>query len=312
LRDKPDCSHLTHDVYAAAGLDYEYAPTKDVFEGIEGFERVSNPQAGDLVVWRGHMGIVIDPEEDSFYSSVISGLSVSSFSSSYWESRGPRRFYRYRINEAQAARLFELASGRRPYATVLGPATDKVASVAVKKNLEDDSADAEPPSRGAAERSGPAAATKVRVAGAVVTAVGRPTKADILSAFAKLSEANAAQLQQSAALNGPIEIVDGYEAGKIETEGSSGWVELKIKRVASFADGTMTAAKRTIKVRLTLLRQVDGWTLRDPAKFVYVLRPAAVRVIAARLAELARSSNNAKDLKPLTRALAILLADADI
>ena len=43
LRDKPDCSHLTHDVYAVAGLDYVYAPTNDVFDGIDGFERVARP-----------------------------------------------------------------------------------------------------------------------------------------------------------------------------------------------------------------------------------------------------------------------------
>ena len=63
------------------------------------------------------MGIVIDPDDESFYSSVISGISVSNFSSSYWESRGPRRFYRYKITEAQAARLLELASSRKAHAT---------------------------------------------------------------------------------------------------------------------------------------------------------------------------------------------------
>jgi NlpC/P60 family len=310
LHDKPDCSHLAHDVYTVAGLDYVYATTNDVFDGIEGFERVTKPQAGDLVVWRGHMGIVIDPEDESFYSSVISGISVSNFSSSYWESRGPRRFYRYQIAEAQAARLLELASNGKPHSTaVAGQATHKVSSVSNKKDLEDEGSDAEPGFYG---DSGPAPVNRKGVGRTVVAGVRRPTKEEIGSAFEKLSDTNAAQLYQSAALDGPTQIVDGFETGKIETQGSSGWVELKIKTIAVSADGRMTAANRTARVRFNLLRQVDGWTLRQPANSFYVLRPTAVRMITTRLAELARSHANAKDLKPLTRALGILVADGDI
>lgn len=306
LRDKPDCSHLVHDIYTAAGLNYDYAPTNDVFEGIEAFERVSKPQAGDLVGWRGHMGIVIDPEDESFYSSVVSGLSVSSFSSSYWESRGPRRFYRYKIGEAQAARLLALVSGRDPHATAAGSATYKASSVTSKKSLEEDSSDAEAGFRGG---SGPAAASRNRVAGAVVIAAHKPTQEEIHSAFTKLSDANAVQLQQSAALNAPIVIVDGLEGVKIQMQGSSGWVELKLKRIATVAGGKVTATNQSMKVRFVLLRQVDGWALRDPANSFYVLRPAALRVITARLADLGRDPDHAKDLKPLTKVLGILLSD---
>src|SRR5262245_24864600 len=114
FRDKPDCSHLVHEIYTEAGLDYEYSVTNDIFDGIDPFERVKEPQPGDLVVWRGHVGIVVDPDEDSFYSSVMSGFSVASFTSTYWLSRGPRRYYRYRINEAQSARLLSRVTDRRP------------------------------------------------------------------------------------------------------------------------------------------------------------------------------------------------------
>jgi NlpC/P60 family len=310
LRDKPDCSHLAHEVYTAAGLDYVYAPTNDVFDGIEGFERVTRPQAGDLVVWRGHMGIVIDPEDESFYSSVISGISVSNFGSSYWESRGPRRFYRYQIAEAQAARLLELASNGKPHATaVAGPAAHKVSSASSKRDSEDEGSESEPGFYG---DSGPAPMNRKGAAGPMVTVVRRPTKEDIRSAFEKLSDANAAQLYQSAALDGPTQIIDGFETGRIETQGSSGWVELKIKTIATSANGRMTATNRTTKVRFNLLRQVDGWTLRQPPNSFYVLRPTAVRMITARLAELARSPANTRELKPLTRALGILVADGEI
>ena len=92
VRDKPDCSHLVHDIYSEVGLEYDYASSNEIFEGIDSFQLVEQPQPGDLVAWRGHVGIVIDPEDHSFYSSVNGGFSVSQFDSSYWLNRGPRRF----------------------------------------------------------------------------------------------------------------------------------------------------------------------------------------------------------------------------
>src|SRR5258708_25298522 len=68
LNPKPDCSHFVNAIYAQAGLEYEYATSSDVFDGIDSFRRVQTPQPGDLVVWQGHIGIVVDPEEHSFYS----------------------------------------------------------------------------------------------------------------------------------------------------------------------------------------------------------------------------------------------------
>jgi hypothetical protein len=318
MRDKPDCSHLVHDVYVEAGLNYEYATTNDIFDGIESFERVSQPQAGDLVVWQGHVGIVIDPEDNSFYSSVITGFSVSSFSSSYWESRGPRRFYRYKISAAQAARLLRRASGRKVYAKTVRPESHEPTDVTVRKIREDDSPGAEPdlPERNVRRDTAPGVPSENRIAGAVVTAASRfpkdarkPTKEQIRSAFVQLSDRNAAQWQQSTDLNGPFEIVDGFEAGRVEIQGSWGWAELNVTTMASFADGRMIATKRTKKIRFMLLQQTDGWTLQAPANHSYLLRTAAVRMITARLAVLAHDPDNAKDLKGLNKALGFLLAE---
>jgi hypothetical protein len=308
VHDKPDCSHLVHDVYAEAGLDYEYATTNDLFDGIDSFRRVRDPQAGDLVVWQGHVGIVIDPEDTSFYSSVVSGFSVSSFTSSYWEGRGPRRFYRYKISRAQSARLLQRASGGKPYATMVRPVPYESTHV---ESQEYDSLEIEPntPPRGARKDVRSAVMSENRIANAVVTAARTPTKEEIRLAFMKLSDSNSRALQQSPDLDGPIEIVDSIEPGQIEVQGSFGWVEIRVKRIAGFTNGRMNASNRTIKVRFTLQRQADGWTLRDPANCSYLLRPAAVRMITARLAELARDPDHEKDLKPLTRALGVLMAD---
>jgi len=99
LNPKPDCSHFVHAVYARAGFFYDYAASREILAGVSGFRRVRKPQAGDLVVWPGHMGIVIDPREHSFYSSVLSGFAIENYQSNYWlRKNGNPRFYRFVVN----------------------------------------------------------------------------------------------------------------------------------------------------------------------------------------------------------------------
>lgn len=95
LRSERDCSHLVHAIYERAGLPYTYAPSSDIYAGIEGFERVKQPEPGDLVVWRGHVGIVVKPSQHLFFSYLTSGPGVDDYSASYWKKRGHARFYRY-------------------------------------------------------------------------------------------------------------------------------------------------------------------------------------------------------------------------
>lgn len=104
---RPDCSHLVHEVYALAGYPYPYASSFDLYTGTESFVRVAKPQAGDLAVWRGHVGIVIDPTEHSFYSSVRSGLRTEFYDAPHWKGRGVVRFYRYVGNLPPKTTLME-------------------------------------------------------------------------------------------------------------------------------------------------------------------------------------------------------------
>lgn len=90
-----DCSHFVQYLYEQAGLYYGYAPSRTLYDGMEGFRRVSHPEAGDLIVWRGHVGIVVDPEEATFLSALRSGVKTSSYESHYWKRRGRPRFFRY-------------------------------------------------------------------------------------------------------------------------------------------------------------------------------------------------------------------------
>lgn len=90
-----DCSHFVQYLYEQAGLYYGYAPSRALYDGMEGFKRVLHPRAGDLIVWRGHVGIVVDPAETTFLSSLRSGVKTSSYQSNYWKRRGKPRFLRY-------------------------------------------------------------------------------------------------------------------------------------------------------------------------------------------------------------------------
>jgi hypothetical protein len=90
-----DCSNLVHAIYERAGLTYSYANSSELYRGVEEFRRILHPQPGDLVVWRGHVGIVISPVQHSFFSAMRSGRGVEFYDSPYWQARGRPRFFRY-------------------------------------------------------------------------------------------------------------------------------------------------------------------------------------------------------------------------
>jgi cell wall-associated NlpC family hydrolase len=90
-----DCSHLVHAIYERAGFPYEYVNSYDLYDGAEAFQRVWYPQPGDVIVWRGHVGIVVRPSRHVFYSFLRSGPTTDNYASPYWISRGNPRFYRY-------------------------------------------------------------------------------------------------------------------------------------------------------------------------------------------------------------------------
>ena len=94
-----DCSHLVHVIYQRAGFPYKYADSEDLYAGVEGFQRVPRPQPADIVVWHGHVGIVIHPSHHAFFSFLSTGPQVDDYTSRYWRGRGQPRFYRYVKND---------------------------------------------------------------------------------------------------------------------------------------------------------------------------------------------------------------------
>jgi cell wall-associated NlpC family hydrolase len=97
---RDDCSHLVHAIYERAGFSYKYADSRDLYRGTGSFRRVSHPQPGDLVVWKGHVGIVVSPAQRLFFSTLRHGPGIDAYDAKYWKKRGPVRFYRYIKSES--------------------------------------------------------------------------------------------------------------------------------------------------------------------------------------------------------------------
>jgi cell wall-associated NlpC family hydrolase len=94
-----DCSHLVHELYQRAGLKYEYVNSEQLYDGMPGFRQVEEPVAGDIIVWRGHMGVIVDPLLHSFLSGLRTGVKISAYDSNYWKGRGIPRFFRYTADD---------------------------------------------------------------------------------------------------------------------------------------------------------------------------------------------------------------------
>lgn len=90
-----DCSHLVHAIYGLAGFPYSFVSSSELYAGSDEFGRVTNPQPGDLVVWRGHVGIVVNAAQHIFFSTLRSGPGVDTYDAPHWKRRGQARFYRY-------------------------------------------------------------------------------------------------------------------------------------------------------------------------------------------------------------------------
>jgi cell wall-associated NlpC family hydrolase len=103
LTTERDCSHLVHALYERAGFPYPYSNSRELYAGIGQFQSVAQPQPGDLIVWRGHVGIVVSPAKHSFFSALRSGRGVERYDSPYWSRRGRPRFFRYVKNSPSLA-----------------------------------------------------------------------------------------------------------------------------------------------------------------------------------------------------------------
>jgi hypothetical protein len=320
MKPKPDCSHFVHAVYRQAGLDYEYASAADIFQGIDSFERVQKPQPGDLVVWPGHIGIVIDREEHSFYSSVRSGFAIEDYQSAYWESRGRARFYRYKFDPARSTRLRAHLGNRQSVSWVSQPA-DSVERppLNIGRDSQDDPPNDRPASSNKLAGNGQSAPS-TPVTGfnpafdlVLVSRRTRPTREEVRAAIVASSNAAGERLLRDGALDSQpmVVVADEFSVLKVDTGDRAGWAEVEVREQASIQHGRADLSQMTVRLRVTLHREPEGWFLLWPQDRTCLARDPAIKVLAGHLAATSRAPASAspQDLRKIVKVLDRLLAE---
>ena len=280
-RSKPDCSHLVHEIYSRAGFPYSYSNSSELYSGINEFHRVTTPQVADLIVWPGHMGIVVSPTQHSFYSSLRSGVGVDFYDSSYWRGRGKPRFYRY-VKRTLTADVPSSPAN-----------TDS--------QEENESTVLEPPN--------------IVITDALVVESVRLDPEKIRDAFLKLSKdySNSLRAQNLLNLRVPVIVFDQVKVEKMKVRGKRGSVELRIDGPLSLSDGRIDQKKRHERQRWTIdQRDQTTWQVRLPGAAIYLSRNDAVRLFAQQLAILTDGTHDeissTRDKAELAQGLNTLLA----
>ena len=297
LRGAQDCSHLVHQVYSLAGYEYPYASSFDLYAGTGNFRRVRHAQAGDLITWPGHVGIVLDPKQHSFYSLVRSGLQAEDYLGPYWRSRGRPRFYRYVLS---AVPDVETAKAERPAArsgqsAIRGSITAKTEMRADAENTTakqtTEEASLRSPVHAAKTPSSDVESESISSSILITPEQRRPTAAEAYDKILERSSAAAGALHTAEPLlvKTAIVILDELRVERVETKRDKGWLHLQIDSHVRIAGDGVDFKRRREKVRWELRRDASGWAVIPPAEPAYIAREVAVRELAAQLAEMTQS-----------------------
>jgi hypothetical protein len=294
---KPDCSHLVHEVYTLAGYPYPYASSFDLYVGIGSFVRVAKPQSGDLVVWRGHVGIVVDPAEHSFYSSVRSGLRTEFYDAPNWKARGPARYYRY-----VAAKPANLVLARNRSPKTPGESASINTEPAFEDSHENLPGSTHPIAKGSDTTSSavpgsasPSTRATFEIPSSILiaTAQDKPSQEEIARAISELNSATGDILreQDSSQVRGKVIIYDDLRLESAKIKGKHGSVQARIESPVTLVGERIEQMQLNGKLRWDLLRMNDGWQVLAPKNSIYVPRDVAIHMLAARLALLTQEGN---------------------
>jgi hypothetical protein len=312
-RDPQDCSHLVHQAYLEAGFEYPYANSFELYAGNENFLRVRHPRAGDLIVWPGHVGIVLDPIEHSFYSLVRTGLQAQDYLGTYWKARGRPRFYRYKVEKAEI-----LTAVRAPAAPRVANSrkTSDTATLAEERPPLAAS-NANRPPQTVSERTkvinNPAAALPAPAAegntleiphtSAIAAGNKQPTSSQVADAISDLTSASGEILRSDdpSKLALRVVIFERFQVERLEIKRDHGWAHLLIDSRATIAGGETNYKLRHEKIRWELRKTESGWEAVAPADRTYVPSDAAVRNLAAQLARLTEGDGSAVDQETILR-----------
>ena len=298
-----DCSHMVHQIYSDAGYEYPYASSFDLYAGHGNFRRVRHAQAGDLITWPGHVGIVLNPREHSFYSLVRSGLQAEDYLSPYWRSRGTPRFYRYVLSSGSGV-ISAKATRPAPPSSNNSQRRSSAATPAVRAEAERTSAQQSAEETGMRSKiiAAPAAPENSISAEAIPSTIlltpeqRSPTEAEAFDGISELGDAAASLLRtaQPLTVKTPVVIVDDFRIERMETKRDKGWAHLQIDSHVRIAGEGADFKHKHEKVRWELRREASGWVAIAPAEQTYVGRDAAVRALAAQLAEMSKSEAAAR------------------
>jgi hypothetical protein len=299
-----DCSHVVHEFYLEVGFEYPYASSFEIYTGNENFARVKAPRAGDLIAWPGHVGIVVDPAERSFYSLVSTGLETQYYDGPYWKSRGRPRFYRYKIAGAgilnakkslPPQRNSNTTKQRRGGAVFEEPSpVENVASNRPPKPMSERTEGNYGPQISETPDT-PDAASEIPSSIIIATGNKQPTRGEIAEGISELSSASGRILRSDdpMKLQLPLVIFERFEVEKVEIKRDHGWAHLKVATRVLLAGGGVDSNRHSEKVRWELRRTKSGWEAVAPVDRTYVPQDAAVRNLAAQLARLTETDSAA-------------------
>ncbi|HEX4426526.1 MAG TPA: NlpC/P60 family protein [Terriglobales bacterium] len=278
-----DCSHLVHTVYERAGFPYSYASSSDLYAGVDEFQSITRPHAGDLVVWPGHVGIVVNPAESTFFSSLRTGIGVESYSSGYWKERGAPRFYRYA----------KVAGQERASAPSLTRATlDASPNTEPKLSVDVNPANSKFP--------------EVQVIDSA-----KPKSKEVMQAILNALSADSNDLREVDVfkLNRPLIVFSQIEVRAVKIHGHQGQAQVRITALLSMEDGRVNP-KQWQQVQTWAMRWRDrkSWELMLPQDAIYMPRETAVRILAHRLSVLADAENSSASLRQKTQLAQMLNA----
>ena len=297
---KPDCSHLVHQIYELAGFAYPYASSYDLYDGIDNFRRVSEPRPGDLIVWRGHVGIVINAVEHTFYSSVSSGFRTENYDGPYWREQGRPRFYRYDLTGPA-----ELTATNASAPEINSAAQSKTVTVPVHKEIVDSPSPgtslptrAESPALSTSPSSHLNHPLALPSSIMVVAAESMPTDKEVGEAISEFNSASGNLLRgwPSADPKRIVLVYDQLRVERVELKGDRGWASAEVEGRLLIGGKRIEGQRRSEQLRWELRHTSQGWQLLAPANRAYVPRDVAVRVLAGQLAFLTQNESATDDL----------------
>jgi hypothetical protein len=308
-----DCSHFVHELYGSAGFPYEYVSSSDLYAGIDEFRRVASPQPGDLAVWPGHAGIVVNPAQHSFFSALSSGHGVDSYDSPYWKRRGRPRFYRYvksvprgvLSTSIRTASLKPAALGRAEPREA--PSDDSMPDRSVPDRSQEPSNEVGSSAKLAENLPMDTTTPPVPVVNSV-----RPKPDQVSAAFLEACRGWGDSLEERDLFKSarPVIVFDHFEVRKVHIAGNQGWAEVHIDELLSVTGGKGQMHEHSERQRWPLRRRNQtSWELAPARDTIYLPQPIAVRILAHELAQLTEDIPNTVS-RPQEKAELARLLDA--